>query len=171
MLKLLFSRLNEGRIFTIFLSFTQKGLAMLAFFQKCNSYPISSQCKLFFTPLRIGPGEIVYLIYAVHYTNFSILSYAIARRKNRSLIYISSKQRIFFCVDLTAFLSVNKFIKILPPTVGKRLTAAKHVFFFIGAAIKRAVIFSEFQCFYAVDLQYQICSQRSCCSQVLYFSF
>ena len=129
MLKLLFPRLNEGRIFTIFLSFIQKGLAMLEFFQKCNSYPISSQCKLFFTPVRIGPGEIVYLIYAVYYTNFSFLSYAIARRNNRSLIYISNKQRIFFCVNLTAFLSVNKFIKILPPTVGKRLTAAKHVFF------------------------------------------
>ena len=36
------------------------------------------------------------------------------------------------------------FISLLP-TAGKRLTTAKYVFF-IGAAIKIAVSFSEFQC-------------------------
>ena len=75
--------------------------------------------------------------------------------KNTSLIYVTSKQRIFFVLIPQVFCQQihKKFT-----TAGKRLTTAKYVFF-IGAAIKIAVGFSAFQFFYADDLLRQICSQ------------
>ena len=62
-------------------------------------------------------------------------------KKQNPNLYLQQAGNVF-CVDPTAFMSVNKFIKNLP-NAGKRLTTAKYVFF-IGAAIQIAVSFSEF---------------------------
>ena len=53
---MLFPSLDESKNCKILLSYTQKGLALLGFFQICDSFPISSQCRLFFTS-ETDPGN------------------------------------------------------------------------------------------------------------------
>ena len=79
------------------------------------------------------------------YTVYSFVSYA--RRKNRSLVYIASKLRIFWCWIHSSFVCQQIHKKIYPLV---RWTA-KYVFF-ISEAMKIAVSFSKFQCLYAMLL-------------------
>ena len=85
-------------------------------------------------------------------------------------LYLQQAENFFVLIPQLFCLSTNSQKNLPTGTAGKGLTTAKYVFF-IGAAIKIAVSFSEFHCLCADDLQRQMCSQRSCCSQILYFLF
>ena len=112
---MLFISLNEGNICEVLLRYTQKGLALLGFFQNCNSCPIIRQCRIFFTSGRIGPDKkyFSWSIYAV-YTRFLFLSYATARRNKIEAWFISPASREYFGVEPTTFLYVTNPQKIYP---------------------------------------------------------
>ena len=93
-----------------------------------------------------------------------------AEKNQKPGLYLLQPENIFVLISQLFSLSTNSQKNLPTGTVGKGLTTAKYAFF-IDVAITIAVSFTEFQCLCPDDLQHQICSQRSCCSQILYFSF
>ena len=72
----------------------------------------------------------------------------LCKEKNRSLVCISSKQRIFWCW-IHSFSVCQQILKKTTHCLVR--WTAKYVFF-VGEAIKKAVSFSKFMCLYAMLL-------------------
>ena len=111
------SKLKQGKICEFLLRYTNKSLASLGFFQNCIAKQHRQSTKVFFArayPSKVaqslGNAEYFYfwkdrpwqetlqLIYlcCLHSFLVSILINC-KKKKNKNLVYISSKQRIFWC--------------------------------------------------------------------------